>query len=104
MKETYAFIFCIALGIAARFLYLAASALAKRTDLIPVTVVLDALTAALVGGAFILYVILTGTVIAPYMFAALFSGYFLTYLITRSSGKQRDRSEKKKSRRAVKNK
>lgn len=97
MKETYAFLFCIALGIAARFLYMAASALAKRTDLIPVTVVLDALTAATVGGAFILYVILTGTVIAPYLFAALFSGYFLAYLITRTNGKERKPEKKKKA-------
>ncbi len=97
MKETYAFLFCTALGIAARFLYMAASALAKRTDLIPVTVVLDALTAATVGSAFILYVILTGTVIAPYLFAALFSGYFLTYLITRTNGKKRRPEKKKKA-------
>ena len=37
MSQTYAFIFCFALGIAARFIYLGATALAKRTNLLPVT-------------------------------------------------------------------
>ena len=79
MREIYDFIFFIAAGISARFLYLAATALAKRTNLLPVTVVLDTLTALSVGGACIAYVILTSAVVAPYMFAALLSGYLFTY-------------------------
>lgn len=82
MSETYAFLFCLGLGIAARFLYMGESMLAKRTDILPVTVILDALTVIIVGGAFTLYVIFTGSVLAPYMFAALFSGYFITYKLT----------------------
>ena len=82
MSETYAFLFCLGLGIAARFLYMAETLLAKRTDILPVTVILDMLTVIIVGGAFTLYVIFTGSVLAPYMFAALFSGYFLTYKLT----------------------
>ena len=68
MREIYDFIFFIAAGISARFLYLAATALAKRTNLLPVTLVLDTLTALSVGGACIAYVILTSAVVAPYMF------------------------------------
>lgn len=82
MSEIYAFLFCLGLGIAARFLYMGATLLAKRTDIFPVTVVLDVLTVIIVGGAFTVYVIFTDTVLAPYMFAALFSGYFLTYKLT----------------------
>ncbi|MDE7164254.1 MAG: hypothetical protein K2O04_02370 [Clostridiales bacterium] len=82
MSETYAFLFCLGLGIAARFLYMGATLLSRRTDIFPVTVVLDILTMLVVGGAFTAYVILTGSVLAPYMFAALMAGYFLTYKLT----------------------
>lgn len=85
MTEIYAFIFSLGLGIAARALYLGATALSKRTDLLPVTVILDILTAAVVGGAFTAYVILSAVEIAPYMFAALATGYYLTYLLTKKS-------------------
>ncbi len=80
MSQTYAFLFCLGLGIAARFLYILTTKLARRTDILPVTVVLDFLTAAAVGGALTVYVIMTATVLAPYMFVALFAGYLLTYL------------------------
>ena len=90
MSETYAFLFCLALGIAARFLYMGATLLAKRTDILPVTIVLDALTMIVVGGAFTAYVILTGSVLAPYMFAALISGYFLTYKLTLGKSKNKN--------------
>lgn len=83
MSELYAFLFCLGLGLVARLLFMGVSALAKRTNILPVTIVLDALFVLLIGGAFTAYVILTGSEIAPYMFAALFSGYILTYLITR---------------------
>lgn len=83
MTETYAFLFCLALGIAARFLYIGTTALARRTDILPVTIVLDALTALTVGGGFAAYVLLTGVALAPYMFAALLSGYFITYKLTK---------------------
>ncbi|MDE7464130.1 MAG: hypothetical protein K2M48_03780 [Clostridiales bacterium] len=82
-SELYAFLFSLGLGIAARILYIGASALAKRTGLLPVTVVLDILVALTVGGALVLYIILTGTVIAPYIFACLFVGYLITYWLTR---------------------
>ncbi len=85
MTELYAFIFAFGLGITARLLYLAESALAKRTNLIPVTAALDVLTALVIGGALTVYVILTATVIAPYIFASLFAGYYFTYLLTRKS-------------------
>ncbi|MCH5156170.1 MAG: hypothetical protein J1F69_06130 [Clostridiales bacterium] len=94
MSETYAFLFCLGLGIASRFLYMGMTLLAKRTDIFPVTVVLDALTVTIVGGAFTLYVIFTGSVLAPYMFAALFSGYFLTYKLT-SGGANTEKKRKK---------
>ncbi len=84
MSEIYAFVFSLGLGIAARLLYLGASALSKRTDLLPVTIVLDVVTALTVGGALTVYIILTGTVLAPYIFAALAAGYFFAYLVTRS--------------------
>lgn len=83
MSELYAFLFSLGLGIAARVLYLGASALAKRTGLMPVTVVLDTLVALAVGGALVLYIIFTGTVIAPYIFACLFGGYLLAFWVTR---------------------
>lgn len=98
MSETYAFLFCLGLGIAARFLYMGATLLAKRTDILPVTVVLDTLTVMIVGAAFTLYVIFTGSVLAPYMFAALMSGYLLTYKLTARGGeKKRPSREKKKN-------
>lgn len=83
MSEVYAFLFCFGLGIFSRFLYMGASKLAERTDLYPVTIVLDILTVAVVGAAFSLYIILTSSVIAPYMFAALLCGYYLCYILTR---------------------
>ncbi len=83
MSELYAFCFSLGLGIAARLLFMGVSALAKRTNLRPVTVVLDLLFTAIVGGAFILYTIFTATVLAPYMFAALFSGFLITYCLTK---------------------
>ncbi len=89
MSDIYAFVFCIALGIAGRFLFMVMSVLAKRTDILPVTVVLDMLTVAAVGGGFTAYVILTGAVLAPYMFAALFAGYLLTYLLTKPDRRER---------------
>jgi len=85
MTELYAFSVCLALGIGGRLLYLAATALARRTDLMPVTVVLDALTVILIGGGFTAYVILSGVSLAPYMFAALMGGYYLTYRLTRKN-------------------
>lgn len=87
MNEIYAFLFSLGLGIFARILYIGATALAKRTNLIPVTVVLDILTAAIVGGGFTAYIILTGTVLAPYMFAALLAGYLFTYWLTKAKHK-----------------
>ena len=105
MSETYAFLFCLALGIAGRFIFLAANLLAKRTDLLPVTVILDALTVMLVGGGFTLYVGLSGTVLAPYMFAALFSGYLFTYWLTKPRPRaDGDKPAPKKSKRKSKTK
>ncbi|MCX4384183.1 MAG: hypothetical protein OSJ39_00105 [Clostridia bacterium] len=83
MSELYAFLFSLGLGVAARALYLGATALARRTNLLPVTVVLDTLTVLAVGGAFTLFIVLTGTVLAPYLFAALFSGYLFAYWATK---------------------
>ncbi len=83
MSELYAFLFSLGLGVAARVLYLGATALARRTNLLPVTVVLDTLTVLAVGGAFTLFIVLTGTVLAPYLFAALFSGYLFAYWATK---------------------
>lgn len=95
MSEMYSFLFCLALGLAARFIFLAANALARRTNLLPVTVILDTLTVMTVGGAFTLYIIFTGAVLAPYMFAALLSGYLFTYWLTKSS-KRKPRPKKQK--------
>ncbi len=95
MSELYAFLFSLGLGVAARVLYIGSSALSKRTNLLPVTFVLDVLTAAVVGGAFTLYIILTGTRLAPYLFAALFSGYLFAYWATRRSS---DKPKKQKAR------
>lgn len=83
MTEIYAFLFSLVLGFFARVLYLGESALSKRTNLIPVTVALDILTAAAIGGAFIAYVILCDVVLAPYLFAALAAGYFIAFAFTR---------------------
>ncbi|MDE7406366.1 MAG: hypothetical protein K2M89_05795 [Clostridiales bacterium] len=102
MSETYAFLFCLGLGIAARFLYIGESLLAKRTDILPVTVILDTLTVIIVGGAFTLYVILTGSVLAPYMFASLFGGYFITYKLTSSGGREGKERKQRKPRKARK--
>lgn len=93
MIELYSFLFCLGLGIVARPLFMAVSVLSKRTNLIPVTIVLDFVFACSVGGAFIAYVILTGAVLAPYMFAALLSGYLLTYRITSKPNKKKKTSD-----------
>lgn len=85
MTEIYSFVFCLALGIVARLLYIAASRLARKTDLFPVTVMLDIAVATIVGGAFALFVILFSAVIAPYMFASLAAGYLLTMMLTRNA-------------------
>ena len=85
MTEIYSFAFCLALGLVARLLYLAASKLAEKTNLFPVTVVLDIAVAAIVGGAFAAYIILASAVIAPYMFASLATGYLITFLLTRNA-------------------
>ncbi|MCH5162175.1 MAG: hypothetical protein J1G38_01645 [Clostridiales bacterium] len=93
MTELYAFLFSLGLGVATRVLYMAASALAKRTDLKPVTIVLDSLVALTVGGALVAYIILTGTVIAPYIFACLFGGYLIAYWATRNVVKRHPESK-----------
>lgn len=82
--ELYSFLFCLALGTAFRLLYLAATALAKRIDLQPVTVLLDVSAAAIVGAAFTVYVILSGAVIAPYMGAAMLIGYAAAFAVTKN--------------------
>lgn len=84
MTELYSFLFCLALGVCGRLLYIAFTLLAKRTDLMPVTVVLDISVCLIVGGAFAAYVILSGAVIAPYMFAALLTGYLFIYYFTKN--------------------
>ncbi|MCH5350623.1 MAG: hypothetical protein J1F39_01465 [Clostridiales bacterium] len=91
MTELYSFLFCLGLGIIARPIFIGVSALARRTNLIPVTIVLDFVFACTVGGAFIAYVILTGAVLAPYMFAALLSGYLITYRLTSKSPNKKPR-------------
>ena len=83
MTEIISFSVSLALGLISRFLYLGATALAKRTNLFPVTVVLDVLTVMLIGGAFTAYVILFSVVLAPYMFAAIGIGYYLAYSLTK---------------------
>lgn len=82
MNDLCSFLFCLALGVAARLLYLATTALARRTDILPVTFVLDAMIVPTVGGAFILYIIFTGTALAPYMFSAALTGYLIAYKLT----------------------
>ncbi len=93
MSEIYAFVFCLALGLVARGLYMLTTLLAKRTNLLPVTIVLDILVVLIVGGAFTAYVILSGCALAPYMFASLATGYMFAYVLS-AKGKA-DRSEKK---------
>ena len=83
MSEMYSFLFCLGLGIFARLLFIGTNALAKRTNILPVTFVLDALTVITVGAGFTLYIIFSGAVLAPYMFAALCSGYLFTYWLTK---------------------
>lgn len=84
MSEIYAFCFCLGLGIVTRLIFVALSTVAKRTNLFPVTVVLDMLCFLSAGGTFIAYVILSGAVLAPYMFAATCGGYLFCYYFTRS--------------------
>ena len=93
MTEIYSFVFCLALGIAARLLYIASSKLAEKTNLFPVTVVLDIAVAAIVGGAFALFVILLSAVIAPYMFASLAAGYLITLLLTKNATSNKKRAD-----------
>ena len=102
MSELYAFLFSLGLGVAARILYIGSTALAKRTNLLPVTFVLDVLTVATVGGAFTLYVIYTGTQLAPCLFAALFSGYLFAYWVTRrTSDKPKKRRTDKRAKKSA---
>lgn len=85
MPELYTFVFCLALGIIARLLYLGETALVRRTDFLPLTVAADIMLVMLVAAAFVAYVILLDVIIAPYMFAAVGCGYLLTVLLTRRS-------------------
>lgn len=104
MTELITFGFSLFLGLAARFLYMGATALAKRTNLLPVTVVLDILTVLIVGGAFTAYIILRSVVLAPYPFAALAAGYFIGYSLTKknSDKPKKDKPQKnKKSKKRV---
>ncbi len=101
MSEMYSFLFCLGLGIFARLLFIGTNALAKRTNILPVTFVLDALTVITVGAGFTLYVIFSGAVLAPYMFAALCSGYLFTYWLTKYKPKpEKTMPEKRKRGRA----
>ena len=50
MTELYSFLFCLGLGLTARFLFIGVSALCKRTNILPVTIVLDTLFVLLIGG------------------------------------------------------
>ncbi len=96
MNSVYAFLFCIGLGIAARLIYLAATFLAKKTDLMPVTIVLDTAVVAIVGAAFTAFIILSGSTLAPYQFAALGGGYYLAYIVTRRPVLARPKKEKRR--------
>ena len=96
MNDLYTFLFCIALGIVARILYIASTALAKRTNIFPVTVVLDVLVCLIVGAAFAAYVIIFGVTLAPYMFAALAAGYFFTYKLTTFNRPKKVKSKSEK--------
>ena len=101
MSEMYSFLFCLGLGIFARVLFIGTNALAKRTNILPVTFVLDALTVITVGAGFTLYVIFSGAVLAPYMFAALCSGYLFTYWLTKYKPKpEKNKPDKRKRARA----
>lgn len=90
----YAFLICLGLGIAGRILFIALSAVAKRTDLMPVTVLLDIITVCAVGGAFTAYVIVSGAVLAPYMFTAVLAGYLLTYFITKNKPEKKPKKKR----------
>ena len=72
MSEMYSFLFCLGLGIFARLLFIGTNALAKRTNILPVTFVLDALTVITVGAGFTLYVIFSGAVLAVHVCRAVF--------------------------------
>ena len=101
MSEMYSFLFCLGLGIFARLLFIGTNALAKRTNILPVTFVLDALTVIAVGAGFTLYVIFSGAGLAPYMFAALCSGYLFTYWLTKYKPKpEKTKPDKRKRARA----
>ena len=101
MSEMYSFLFCLGLGIFARLLFIGTNALAKRTNILPVTFVLDALTVITVGAGVTLYVIFSGAVLAPYMFAALCSGYLFTYWLTKYKPKpEKNKPDKRKRARA----
>lgn len=97
MTELISFSVSLGLGLISRFLYLGATALAKRTNLFPVTVALDILTVLIIGGAFTAYVILFSVVLAPYMFAALGIGYYLAYSLTKKVLGQNPKKEKPKN-------
>ena len=98
MSEMYSFLFCLGLGIFARLLFIGTNALAKRTNILPVTFVLDALTVITVGAGFTLYVIFSGAVLAPYMFAALCSGYLFTYWLTKYKPEKTKPEKRKRAR------
>ena len=111
MNEIYAFVFCLALGLAARGLYMLTTALAKRTNLLPVTIVLDVLVVLIVGGAFTAYIVLSDTVLAPYMFASLATGYMCADGLSskskaqkaeKSDGEKKEKRPKKERRKKVK--
>lgn len=63
---------------------------------------LDALTVITVGAGFTLYVIFSGAVLAPYMFAALCSGYLFTYWLTKYKPKPEKTKPEKRKRARVK--
>ncbi len=102
MTELYTFLFCLGLGLVARVLYVLTSLLAERTNLLPVTVVLDISVCLAVGGAFTAYVVLTGAVIAPYMFAAVLAGYLFMYYLTRKNPDMKNDTHLSKNRRSRK--
>ncbi len=103
MIELYSFLFSLGLGIVARPLYIGASYLAKRTGLFPVTIAIDFALAALIGGALTAFIIATGAVIAPYVFAALAGGYFIAYSVTRKRDGKKP-AEKKSEKQAAEKK
>lgn len=77
------FAFCITLGFLARVLYIGASTLSRRTDFLPVTVIIDFLFTATIGGTFIAYVVIFSVTIAPYQFVAMSIGYGVAFILTR---------------------